>query len=267
MSDQAQDLLKSGDLAGALSALQDAVRKDPASAKLRIFLFQLLCVMGQWERALAQVKLSAEMEPAAIPMAQAYREAIICEVYRSKIFSGEKTPVVFGEPQEWTARIVEAQSALAEGKINAAAALRNEAFDAAPAASGTVNGEPFKWVADADNRLGPLLEIIINGRYFWMPFTAISKAQFEEPADLRDAVWTPAQITLANGGDVVALVPTRYADTVPDGTDAEKLARATNWHDAGGDYFFGRGQRVLATDKGDVALMELRELVMDAGDG
>ena len=55
----------------------------------------------------------------------------------------------------------------------------------------------------------------------------------------------------------------------------ERLARATSWADAGADTFVGLGQRLLATDKSDVALLDIRELVLDvaveveeaAGDG
>jgi type VI secretion system protein ImpE len=36
-------------------------------------------------------------------MAQTYREGIICEVFREKVFSGEKDPLIFGEPVEWLA--------------------------------------------------------------------------------------------------------------------------------------------------------------------
>ena len=141
-----------------------------------------------------------------------------------------------------------------------AAALRDRAFEAAPAATGEINGMPFEWIADADMRLGPLLEIIINGRYFWMPFTAIGSMIVEPPKDLRDCVWMPATLTLRNGGDVVALIPTRYAGTLTHGNDAAKLARATDWRDAGGDTFLGVGQRLFATDAGDTPIMELRTL-------
>ena len=54
----AQDLLRAGKLPEALKALENAVRKDPADAGLRVFLFQLLAVVGQWDRALTQVKLA-----------------------------------------------------------------------------------------------------------------------------------------------------------------------------------------------------------------
>ncbi len=193
-------------------------------------------------------------------MAQTYREAIICEVFREKVFAGEKDPLIFGEPQEWAALMVEAVKLLAQGRAAEAASLRERAFEAAPAATGEINGLPFEWIADADMRLGPLLEIIINGRYFWMPFTTIGSMVVEPPKDLRDCVWMPATLTLRNGGDVVALIPSRYAGTVIGGNDAARLSRSTDWRDAGADTFLGVGQRLLATDAGDTPIMELRTL-------
>ena len=45
------DLLQAADPAAALQALSDEVRAKPADAKLRVFLAQLLCVLGRWARA------------------------------------------------------------------------------------------------------------------------------------------------------------------------------------------------------------------------
>ncbi len=257
---QAEELLQSGDLDGVLSSLQDAVRADAANPKLRIFLFQLLCVKGDWKRAITQLKLCGEMDPQAVPMAQTYREGIVCEVYRERVFAGEKEPLIFGEPKEWIALMIEAMKALAAGKADKAADLRARAFDTAPGVSGTLNGEPFEWIADADMRLGPLLEVVVNGRYFWMPFDAISSLTFEDPSDLRDLVWTPGTLKLANGGEVVVLIPTRYAGTTAGGVATELLARSTTWSDVGYETFVGSGQRLFTTDQGDTALMDVRSL-------
>jgi len=263
----ARDLLKANDVAGALHALQDQVRAKPADARLRVFLFQLLCVTGDWKRAITQLKLCAELDPAATTMAQAYREAIICEVFREKVFSGDKEPLIFGQPEDWIALLVEALKTDARGDPEKAAMLRERAFAEAPAASGEVNGTPFEWIADADMRLGPVLEVIINGRYFWMPFSAISTLRVEAPTDLRDSVWTAGNLTLQNGGEFVTLIPTRYPGTPAEGDGAAQLARATTWTDVGRDAFRGTGQRILATDQGDIPLMDLRALRMDAADG
>ncbi|WP_299153912.1 type VI secretion system accessory protein TagJ [uncultured Tateyamaria sp.] len=263
---QAEDLLKAGDLDGALAALQDAVRADASNPALRIFLFQLLSVRGEWKRAIAQLKVSAEMDEMAVPMAQTYREGIICEVYRDKVFAGEKDPLIFGEPQEWIALILEALKANAAGRPDEAAATRARAFDAAPTTTGSIDGTRFEWIADADMRLGPILEVVINGKYYWMPFTTISRIEFDAPADLRDAVWTPCTLTTSNGGEVVGLIPTRYAGTIERGGAAEKLARATNWVDLGAETFAGIGQRLFATDLGDTALMDMRVLELDTAE-
>ncbi len=256
------EILKSGDLDATLAALQDKIRKDPADAKLRIFLFQLLCVRGDWNRAIQQLKVSAELDESATTMAQTYREAIICEVYREKVFSGEKEPLIFGEPQEWLALLVEAQKALGAGRVSEAADVRARAFEAAPATSGMIDGKPFEWIADADMRLGPVLEVIVNGRYFWLPFNQIQSLACEEPSDLRDAVWTAATLTVATGGEVVALIPTRYAGTTGSGDHAAMLARKTEWMDAGAETFVGVGQRLLTTDQDDFSLMDIRNLTI-----
>ena len=263
MSGQATEFLKANDLAGTLDALQQSVRADPSDPKLRIFLFQLLCITGDWKRAITQLKLCAELDPIAIPMAQAYREGIICEVFREKVFTGEKDPLIFGEPVEWLALLIEANRALASGNVAHAIELRAKAFNQVPDLGGEINGERFEWVADADMRMGPVLEIIVNGRYFWMPFSSILTLKLDEPEDLRDTVWTAANVTLQNGGEFVALIPTRYVGTPASKDDAAMLARSTTWADAGDDTYVGTGQRLLTTDRSDVALMDLRTLSMD----
>jgi type VI secretion system protein ImpE len=260
-----EEHLRSGDLDAALAALQDRIRAHPADVKQRIFLFQLLCVLGDWKRAIQQLKVCGEMSPAALPMAQTYREAIICEVYREKVFAGEKEPLVFGEPQAWIAPLMEALKLTAQGRSADAASLRAKAFDEAPPTPGMLNGEAFEWIADADMRIGPVIEAVVNGRYFWLPFGSIAQLDFDAPADLRDAVWMPGTLTLKNGGQVVLLVPTRYAGTAASGAPAEKLARAASWTDLGEDCFADTGQRLWTTDAAEVALMEVRSLTF--GDG
>ena len=58
----AEDYLRSGQLDEALTSLREAVKKSPADAKLRIFLFQLLCVVGSWDKALTQLQVLGDMD-------------------------------------------------------------------------------------------------------------------------------------------------------------------------------------------------------------
>ncbi|MDB5827706.1 MAG: virulence protein SciE type, partial [Variovorax sp.] len=71
----AAELLKASDPAGALKTLSDEVRAKPGDSKHRVFLAQLLCVLGQWERALNQLSVAAELDALAVPMKQVYGEA------------------------------------------------------------------------------------------------------------------------------------------------------------------------------------------------
>jgi type VI secretion system protein ImpE len=259
----AESLLAAGDPAAALRALQQQVRGSAADPKLRVFLFQLLCVLGQWQRALDQLKVCGELDPGTLAMVSTYRAAVQCEGVRDAVFDGRSTPHVFGPPANWVALLAQALQLDAQGHAAQAAALRAQAFDEAPASPGQADGQAFGWIADADSRLGPVLEVIINGRYGWLPFIHLNKVDIEPVADLRDLVWAPAHIEFVNGADTVALLPTRYPGSAQADDAALQLARRTDWLPLAEGQYRGLGQRVLATDGAESGLLELRSLVLE----
>jgi type VI secretion system protein ImpE len=259
----ALEALRSGDVHGALASLKQDVRKAPRDVKLRTFLFQMFCVTGEWDRALTQLSAAAELDPLAYPMAQAYQAAIRCEILREKVFRGERSPTVFGDPGPWLPLLVEATRLLAVGRAEEAARLRDDAFAAAPATAGTLNGAAFEWVADSDPRLGPVLEVFVNGNYMWVPFSRLKALRIEAPADLRDQVWMPAQFTWSNEGEAAGFIPTRYPGSANAQDPAIALARRTDWLASAGDWSLPIGQRVLVTDAEETALMDLRTLIIE----
>ena len=263
MTTDARDLLRQGDVAGALNALQAQVRAEPAKSAHRVFLFQLLCVTGEWDRALTQLSVAGDMDAGTLGMVHVYREAVKAEAFRREVFAGNKTPLIFGDPEQWVALLLEALKLTASGDVARGHKLREQAFELAPASAGRLNDRPFEWLADADVRLGPMLEAIVNGRYYWIPFQRIAQLKIEQPQDLRDLVWLPAQIKWSNSGDAVALLPTRYPGSEQSSDAAIRLARRTEWLDQGDGVHFGLGQRMLATDGGEVSLMEVRTIDLD----
>ncbi len=255
--EDAERAVREGDLDAALEDLQDQVRKRPADAPLRIFLFQLLCVLGQWERALTQLNLAAELDAGALAMAQMYREAIRCELLRAEVFAGKKSPMILGEPEHWLALLIES---LLTPDASHSENLRGQAFELAPASAGTLDGQPFEWLADADMRLGPVCEAVINGRYYWVPFERLSQIALEAPTDLRDFVWLPVNFQFANGGTSVGVVPTRYPGSESALDSQLRLARKTTWEARAPEVFHGLGQRILTTDTGDHPLLDIRSI-------
>jgi type VI secretion system protein ImpE len=256
----AEDSLRDGDPVAALKQLQEQVRAQPADAKLRIFLFQLLAVTGKWTRALDQLNVAAQLDPSALAMAQMYREALQCERLRAEVFAGKRSPMIFGQPEEWLALLIESLLVAGRGQAAEAAQLRASAFDSAPASPGSIDGVSFDWIADADMRLGPVLEAVLNGRYYWIPFSRMSRIEIEAPEDLRDLVWLPAHFQFVNGGESIGVIPTRYPGSQMSEDSAVCLARKTVWEEVSEGVFHGFGQRLLATDKGEHPVMDVRSI-------
>jgi type VI secretion system protein ImpE len=259
----AEQRVREGDLEGALHELQNQVRKEPATARHRVFLFQLLSLLGQWERALNQLNVAGELDAGNLAMVQTYREALRCEVLRTEIFAGRRSPLLFGQPEEWLAHQLEAQRLVARGAGEQARALRERALEAAPTTPGTIDGVPFAWIMDGDSRLGPVLEAIVNGRYYWIPFQHLRSVTIEKPEDLRDLVWMPAHFIWANGGETVGLIPTRYPGSEASTDPEVRRGRRTEWLEQPGGAYVGQGQRMFFTDGGEFALMDLRAIVFD----
>jgi len=263
---QAEQSLKEGDLQGALQQLQEQVRKQPANAAYRVFLFQLLAVAGEWGRALTQLDVAGDLDAGTLAMVQTYREALRCEVLRAEVFAGQRSPLVLGDPGQGTALVFEALKLSAGNEHGRARQLIEQAYDVIPTTSGTINGEPFDWIADADSRIGPYLEAIVNGHYYWIPFHRISRIQVDEPEDLRDMVWMPAHFAWANQGEAVGLIPARYPGSESSEDPLIRLNRKTEWRDVGGDVYHGLGQRMLATDAGEYPLLDVRDILLNSSD-
>jgi type VI secretion system protein ImpE len=262
-TDDARQLLDKGDPANALARAQADVRADPANPKLRAMLFQILCLTGQWERAMNQLKVLTDLDPVGSPvMVRVGAAAIHCELFRADVFKGERDATIFGEPAEWVGWLVHANKLLATGQTAAADDLRAKALAAAPVIGGTINGEPFRWIADADGRLGPMLEAVVEGKYFWVPMHQVREVAIEPPTEYRDLVWTPAKFTWVNGGEAVGLIPTRYPGSADVADPAICMAAKTDWVEHGA-IACGRGQRLFATDQADYPILETRTIRLD----
>jgi len=256
----ARDALVGGNVQAALEQLKQDVRKAPRDPRLRTFLFQLFCITGDWDRALTQLEVVHDLDPKTEPMVTTYRAAIRCEILREKIFRGERTPTVFGDPGNWVPLVIEANRLLAAGQRDDAARLRDAAFEEAPAEECVVNGAVHQWIADADPRLGPILEAVVEGKYMWIPYHRIKWLNVDAPADLRDQVWMPARFTWTNDGEAVALIPTRYPGSASSSDPLIQLARKTDWSEIDANWSLPTGQRMLVTDADEIALMEMRKL-------
>ncbi len=255
--------LQQGKLQESLECIQNEIRSDASNLDYRIFLFQLLAIQGSWDRADKQLDVIAKLDDGALAMVHAYRAAIQCERERESVFRAKSDPVFMGKPEEWQALMLQALKLTVEGKEEASHELRVQALELAPTLAGTINGEPFEWFADADSRLGPILEVYVEGRYMWVPFTNISRIEIEKPEDLRDMVWMPAHIKWQTEGESFVLIPTRYPFSATQ-DDMLALSRKTEWDEKGETSYFGYGQRLLVSNFNDYPILDIRQLTFEA---
>ena len=262
MEEEAHQLLSAGDIDGARAALVEVVRQKPADQPARMFLFQLLALVGEREKAAKQLGMLAQLSPEAQMLAVAYSRALAAEDQREMVFSG-KADMPLAVHSDWAVKLAEAIGHFAAGRTAQGEACREDAFDAAPDCAGTIDGKPFDWIADADSRFGPSFEAIINGQYGLVPFDQVESIVSEGPRDLRDLVWYPVQIAMRSGQSVAGFIPTRYPETENANDGGLRLARATDWVDCDWGQS-GQGQRlwVLSNDD-EVGLLSVRELAFD----
>lgn len=253
-----ETLLRSGDIAGARSALAGELRRFPAHVPTRQAFWQVLAIAGEWDKAEQQLRTLATTEPKAMMLGSVYGQTIAATRMRERVLRGETraTSLVGSEP--WVEQLIDALHAVASGASDAAA-KSEAALEAAPATAGTLDGDPFEWIADADLRFGPMLEAIIGDQYGMVPFAALKRVKASEPVDLRDTVWLPIELETRSGQTSMAFTPVLYPGTVATGDAQLMLGRRTDWVQQG-DHEVGLGQRLIATDGPEAGVLGIRDI-------
>ena len=235
-------------VAGHACGRAGAVKAAPADASARMKLFRVFCLTGQWDRAVIQLDTASGMD-AELAMTSLRLQA------------GDRLRAVPGgglcrQPHAGgggrAAALARLDDRGAQGRAGArAVAARAGDGGGRQACPGSLNGEEFEWLADADPRLGPVCEAFIDGKYYWLPFDRIAELDIEPPDDLIDLVWTRAELVLGNGGSKPVLVPTRYPGSEASDDDAIRTGRRTEWIGSDETGYRGLGQREWVTDHGE----------------
>lgn len=227
----AQQMYQAGRLGGAIDVLSAALRDDPTDVRQRTFLFELLCFAGEFDRAEKQLDFISRSSPDAEMGAFVYRSALHAERLRQDRFLVEDPPV----------------------------------SAAAPAAvSGTLDGQTFSSISDADPRIGARLEVYAAGQYTWIPFAQLASVRMEPPQRLRDLLWIPASVRAAAGaqdleiGEVLLPALSPLAWRHPD--DEVRLGRVTEWEQLADGSESPVGQKLLLIDGEPIPILEVREL-------
>jgi type VI secretion system protein ImpE len=259
-----------GDLDGALSAAQDAVRAKPADLGARSRLFELLCFAGQWERADAQIEAGLALQPDAQTSTSLLRQLVRADMARQQFHAEGRVPEFLTPPPEHVKLRLAASIELREGRASAAADMLARAESMRPAARGTEGANPFDDFRDLDDLLGGILEVLTpTGKYFWIPVETIDTAEFNAPASRMDLLWRPVHMTIRDGGpDGIVYVPALYAGSQRESDVNLRLGRATDWRETPAEpqpIVRGVGLRMFLVGENERDVLSLGSLQFNAG--
>lgn len=259
-------LLKESNLADALVNLKKEVASNPTDAEKRWFLFQLFCFNSEYTRAQEQLKLATQLDDFFQSAFLIYSRVIASEIFRSKVVSGQETPLILGEPEEWVAKLLEANRLLGQGNLESATKLRMAAYDMQPAAAGQCNDESFEWICDQDSRFAGNLECFLNGKYYWLSLSQVKELSLAVSSEKRsyiDLLYPQAKLTLRTEAELDVMLFARYPGDYSSESSGLAMNRLTEWEDLNDYNIVGRGQRMFCSDNGDFPLLELSKLSFD----
>lgn len=260
MTDTARSLFEQGKLTAAIESLIAEVRANPTDAARRTFLFELLSFAGEWDRAERQLG-ALESEDLKTKMAgQVYRHNLRAMRDRRRLFADGLTPHFLSEPPAYVDLHLDAINRRREGNMAEARQTLDRAEEERPALSGRLNGREFDDLRDYDDWTAPVLEIIVQDKYTWLPFEQIKTVTVAEPKSLRDLVWLAARIEMTDSTLGEVYLPALYAGTSAHGDEQARLGRITDWREIGESLYAGVGARTLLAGEDEKALVEIRQL-------
>jgi type VI secretion system protein ImpE len=255
----AKQLFEAGQLAEAVSAAVDEVKKRPMDESCRWFLCELLCFTGDLDRADKQLDLIASQDPKALAGVALFRQLVRAELARQEVFRQGRVPEFLGAPDPVLRAHVAALIELRSGNELKAGELLSQAQGHAHPAPGVCDGAPFDDVRDLDDSCGPFLEVLTStGKYYWVLFSTIESLEFRPPKRPRDLVWRQTDLSVNGGPNGEVYIPCLYAGTAASADNQLKLGRATDW--IGENPVRGVGQRMLLVGETDKSILEITKI-------
>jgi type VI secretion system protein ImpE len=208
-----KELIQAGNLAEARQQLVAAVKASPADLASRTLLFQVLCYLGEWDKADRHLEAISAQDSSCGAGALGYRNIVLAEIARCDVINKNQNASFISDPPDYLGSFLQLRTKLAEGNENQAGDLLATLESLRPTISGTVNDTPFVGFCDTDTTLFPFLEVIAHERYLWVPFESIRELSISQPDSLLDLLWIAARITTWEGLTMNCYLPVLYPNS------------------------------------------------------
>ncbi len=261
---KAKEILATGELSETIKEMTQEVKAHPADAHARTFLFELLCFSGELERAKNQLEALDAQDAQSDLGIDFYRKMLKAEKVRQQLFSKGTVPKLLGPCPEHIQGHLNALLQIQEGHFSQAQSLLTKAQELCPNIQGTIDGTATTSFTDLDDLFAPILEIIMQDQYYWVPFSHIRKVSITPPKHLRDLLWVPAQLETAESA-LGVMIPVLYPGSSQAEEELVKLGRVTDWKQQEG-LTLGIGQHLYGVNELDKGILEIREMTFSTLD-
>lgn len=255
-------LYSAGQLGEAVTAAINVVKGKPADVGARLFLAELLCFQGDWERAEKQLDAAAKQSQDDGFLALLIRQLIRGEILREQVFTEGRSPQLVGELPPDAKLQLEICAEIRNQRD--ASQLVDSAQEARPPIAGQCNDQSFDDIRDLDDRMAGILEVITaTGKYYWVPWKSVKTLELTKPERPADLIWRKASIDVENGPEGDVFIPVRYPCPNAAGWDDQlRLGRATTWAGEGSGAVIGLGQKMFLIGDDTKSLLEIDKLAI-----
>ncbi len=264
---EAKELIRAGKLGEARTFLVSEVKARPADPGVRTLLFQVMALLGEWDKAERQLDVLAAQDVATEIGVQTYKNILSTERQRCEVFEFKRRPSLLPSTPPYLELVFALWERLNRRDIDEASELQYKIDAARPTISGRCNDRPFTGFCDTDAYLAPFFEAMVHDRYVWIPMEYVRELLLPEPKTLLDTIWAPAHVTTWEGLTMQCTLPVMYPLSFAHRADQVKMGRITEWAHIGGLFSRGVGQHVFQAGDEEIGLLEIREIRFSIAEG
>ena len=249
------ELFHEARLTEAVAAQRSVVAARPDDVAERLVWCELLAFTGDRD-AVRQELAELRVVPADVrAYADEWRALLAADDARHR---GDRPTFLIDPPPHVVERLLGLEY-LRAGHEEQALDLLDEADEAAGYVEGHVDGRPFEGWKETDDLLGPVLEVFHGDRYVWLAMDQVRKLRLEEGDQLRDVLYRPATVWLADGSEWEVFIPGLYVGTADHPEEGIRTGAGVDWVERDG-VMRGVGGRTFLFGEEELSLGEFRQV-------
>lgn len=251
-----KDYILQGQLQLAKEQLEKQLKDDPLSVEVRSVYVELLCVMGELEKADQQLDMMVRQHPECLLGAVNLRHLIRAQTARQDFYQGGVTATLFHKADDSYETLLELHLNLREGDIDTAQALAAKLESLRNSVQIEIDGTLVTELRDLDDSLGGYLELLgTDGKFYLVKFSEIESLELQPVSSTVEMVWRRVNIAIKNGPSGEAFLPLCYMSST---SELCIIGKETAWDERSDYLVTGVGQKMLLVNDQALPLGQIK---------